>query len=65
MPGPSAATNASASSSFGTARNTSVMRMKMRSTHPPAVPETAPMISPIGAEVTITSPTISSVSREP
>ena len=65
MPGPSAATKASASSSLGMARNTSVTRMKITSTQPPTVPETAPMISPIGAEVTITSATISSVRREP
>ena len=37
MPGPSAATNASARSSLGTARKTSVMRMKIVSTQPPTV----------------------------
>ena len=65
MPGPSAATKASARISFGKARKMSVVRISTASTQPPAEPATGPTSSPTGAASTATSTTTNSVMREP
>ena len=65
MPGPSAATNASARISRGNARKMSVIRINTASSQPPAYPATVPTTSPIGAASMATSTTTYSVIREP
>ena len=55
MPGPMAATKASARISFGIERKTSVIPINTLSTQPPKYPETAPTRRPTGAVITATA----------
>ncbi|MNQ92707.1 hypothetical protein D3C85_1081390 [compost metagenome] len=64
-PGPSAATNASASTRLGNEIKISVTRISTASTLPPKYPAVTPSSNPKGPTVTDTSSTIYSVMREP
>ncbi len=65
MPGPSAATKASASTSRGKARNTSVTRIRTVSTPAAEIARDGADQSPIGVAMIETSTTTISVRREP
>ena len=65
MPGPIAATSASARMSRGNARNTSATRISAASATPPRNPAAQPMTSPAAGTVSAISATTASVARLP